>query len=597
MPNITVNHQVLEYDSKIDKNLLSCLLRHGVLIENPCAGKGVCGKCKVQIIGDCPITQAQSSLLKEEEIQAGIRLACMVEVYSDIEVILFEKERKHKILSDGYVPEFEFLPAVSKVCVQIKRASIEDQTPVEEQIRAQVGEVSIDYKVWQNFSFEAGTWTAVCIKEEDKTRVCALELGDTTKESYGLAIDIGTTTVVVSLISLMDGKELGSASAINAQKEMGLDVLSRITYETEYPKEGKEKLQSTMVHSLNQLIEQVCNQCDVSMERIYEAAIAANSTMMHMLLGIDARTIGKSPYAPIFINSKNIKASQIGLKVSSGARIYTLPSVSAYIGADISAGAYVCGLHKTNDKILFIDIGTNGEIVLSNKGKMLCCSCAAGPALEGMNISCGMRAAEGAIEDVHITEEGVQLKVIGDTKPVGICGSGILAVGRELVRTGLLQKNGTFIKKEKLLKEDYRYPMIQMEGKKRNFVLSKSSNLMITQSDIRQLQFAKGAILSGFLALLNEAGIDMSELNQVMIAGQFGAHLSPDSLTGTGILPKEVEDKIVYVGNSSKTGAYMALMSVDARKELEETAKKMRYMELSNTKEYERLFASCTLFE
>jgi len=319
--------------------------------------------------------------------------------------------------------------------------------------------------------------------------------------------------------------------------------------------------------------------------------------MMHFLLGIDATSIGNAPYAPVFVKSKNILAKVIGLNAADGARLYCLPSVSAYIGADIVAGAYVCELHKATENILFIDIGTNGEIVLLSGGKLLSCSCAAGPALEGMNISSGMRAADGAIEDVKITESGIEIKVIGSEEPIGLCGSGILAAVRELIRTGFVKKSGTFIKKEALEESDYRYNMLQIDGKRREFVLTSSPNkILITQADVRQVQLAKGAILSGFYALLKQANIDMSKLHKVMIAGQFGAHLPADSLVGTGILPQEIKDKLVYVGNSSKTGAYMALMSAPAKIQLQELANKMDYMELGASEGYERLFAQCLLF-
>lgn len=319
--------------------------------------------------------------------------------------------------------------------------------------------------------------------------------------------------------------------------------------------------------------------------------------MMHLLLGIDATSIGMSPYSPIFTKSKNILAKDIGLKAAPGARLYCLPSVSAYIGADIVAGAYVCQLHKAKENVLFIDIGTNGEIVLSNHGKLLSCSCAAGPALEGMNISSGMRAAEGAIEDVRITESGVEVQVIGDKRPIGICGSGILAVVKELLRTELVKKDGAFIKKEKLEESDYRYDMIQLDGRKRQFILESSPDqILITQGDIRQVQLAKGAILSGFYALLRKANIDMDNLDKVIVAGQFGAHLSADSLVGIGILPEKVEDKLVYVGNSSKTGAYMALMSANVKEEIEQLAHQIDYMELGASEGYEKLFAACLIF-
>ncbi|WP_347352723.1 ASKHA domain-containing protein, partial [Acetoanaerobium noterae] len=432
----------------------------------------------------------------------------------------------------------------------------------------------------------------------DKDKVIAIEKGNTTDNIYGLAIDIGTTTVAADLVDMKSGKAILSSSDINPQKKFGLDVLTRITYALENEEQAVKNLQHEIVNLINKMTFEMCMSANISKEHIYEVSVAANTTMLHFLLGIKSNSIGKSPYAPVFVKSKYIKASRIGININSNGKLYCLPGVSSYIGSDIVAGAFVAKLHDSKDNILFIDIGTNGEIVLASKGKLLSCSCAAGPALEGMNISCGMRGEAGAIEDMVIDKEQVRLSVIGgEQQPIGICGSGILAALRELLKTGIVKKDGSFIKKEKLAEDDYRQKYIRLNGKKREFMIEdKAKTLYITQSDIRQIQLAKGAILSGFYALLNKSGISINELDKVVIAGQFGSHLSVDSLTGTGILPKEVESKITYVGNSSKTGAYMALMSDDIKKDLEQIAKTIDYMELGASDGYERLFADCLLF-
>ena len=501
----------------------------GVFVDNPCNGKGICGKCKVRVLsgGVSAMTASEERLLKPEEIQRGIRLSCMTEVMGDTEIELLSKERKYNVLTKGYMPEFE------------------------------------------RDRFNGG---------------------------YGVVIDIGTTTVVTALIDLKTGEELANASMINAQKRYGLDVLTRITYEYEHPDCGINDLQQAIVNSINGMIEEACKEADVNREEIREIDVAANCTMMHMLLGADARSIGRSPYKPEFTEAKILPARDIGIEAAKDALLYCLPQVSAYIGADIVAGTYVCELHKERGNVLFIDIGTNGEIVLASKGRLLCCSCAAGPALEGMNISSGMRAAEGAIEDVRITRQGIEVDVIGGQEPAGLCGSGILAVVKELLRTGIVKKTGAFVKKEKLDKADYRYPMIRLNGTKREFILFKEPELLVTQGDVRQVQLAKGAILSGFTALLGKAGIGMEDLDKVMIAGQFGAHLPAESLIGTGILPKEVEGRLVYVGNSSKTGAYMTLMSGKVKQEIEALAGEMEYMELAETENYERIFTESMIF-
>ena len=544
MPKIRVIPSGQEYEYKAGKNLLEILLDKKVFVDNPCNGKGTCGKCKIKIVSGnvAALGETEERFLTKEEIETGVRLSCLIIPEGDLEIELLQKERQHKVLTKGYVPEFVFEPFVKEM---------------------------INEAEWN----EEG------------------------KQVYGVAVDIGTTTVACSLVNIYTGEEVAETSGINAQKHFGLDVLTRITYEIEHPENGKQELQKALVDSLNEMIEELCCQSGVKKENIYEVVVAANCTMLHMLLGVSSVSLGKAPYMPVFTEAKNVKASEIGIHVAEEGRIYCLPSVSAYIGADIVAGVYVCSLQKENGNVLFIDIGTNGEIVLANKGHLLCCSCAAGPALEGMNISSGMRAANGAIEDITITKEGIKLKVIGEEQPAGLCGSGILAVVQELLKTGVLKKDGAFVKINQLEEGNYCKEYLRLNGVKREFVITKEpKELLVTQSDIRQVQLAKGAILSGFIALLQKAGIQMNDLDKVMIAGQFGAHLPAESLVGIGVLPKEVKDKLVYVGNTSKTGAYMALMSVKAREEMEQLAKSMDYVELGAMEGYERLFIECLSF-
>lgn len=576
--------------------LLQTLLAHGVFVDNPCNGTGVCGKCKVRGLGNnenligavSEMTETERKLLKPEEIAGGVRLSCMTKVYGDIQVELLQKERKHRVLTGGYMPQFE------------------------------------------PDSFDGG---------------------------YGVAVDIGTTTVAMALIDLATGEEVANASDINAQKHFGLDVLTRITYEYEHGETGIQELQKAIVDSMNGMLAEMCAHVDAKTQTIFggdkqlhqygdredrnnksinscrseirEIVVAANCTMTHMLLGVDARSIGRAPYAPVFKEAQVRLASEIGLHAAEDTKVYCLPQVSSYIGADIVAGAYVCEMEKQTGNVLFIDIGTNGEIVLASGGKLLSCSCAAGPALEGMNISCGMRAADGAIEDIRMKADGVEIDVIGGGEPAGLCGSGILAAVRELIKNGFLKKTGAFVQVEALAEDDWRKNVLRNEAVaemnqseseetitaggrktartvKREAVIWEqpasgqnsqgSSAVIVTQDDVRQVQLAKGAILSGFTALLKKAGITMEELDKVLIAGQFGAHLPAESLVGVGILPAEVKEKIVYVGNSSKTGAYMALMSKQARLDMEALAENIDYFELAETNDYERVFAECMRF-
>ena len=589
---IPKENKVLEYEA--GKDLLRILMESDVFVDSPCNGKGTCGKCKVRILkGEIPpVSETEEGFLNEEERRSGVRLSCLVIPNGDLSVEILQTEGKHEVLSTGYLPEFAFKPAISKKVVGIEKPTLQHQIPYEEAICNALGMDQLDWRILTAHKKIEEKMTAVYYDEE----LIALEPGDTTDQLYGVAIDIGTTTVVTALIDVSTGKELATAAMINPQKKFGLDVLTRITYQMEHV-EATKKLQSAIVDGINSLMEELLEKSGIHRKNIYEIVVSGNCTMLHFLLGIEATSIGVSPYAPVFLRSKTIPAGDIGIEGAVGARLYALPSVSAYIGADIVAGAYVAELHRTKKNLLFIDIGTNGEIVLSKGGSLVSCSCAAGPALEGMNISSGMRAAEGAVEEVKITEDGIDLQVIGNAEPIGICGSGILSVMKELLRVGLVKKNGAFIKKEKLEPGDYREDLIRLDGTKRTFVLKNvPKELLITQGDVRQVQLAKGAILSGFYALLNNAGMDMSNLDKVLIAGQFGAHLSPDSLVGTGILPEDVSEKLEYIGNASKTGAYMALMSTQVKRDIEALANTMDYMELGTTEGYERLFAKSLQF-
>ena len=529
MPKLILSPGQETFPCQMGDTIMHALLEHALFIDNPCNGKGLCGKCRVRVLsgGVTPVTETEKSFLKEEDIRSGIRLSCMARITGDVTVALLKTESGHKVLSGGKIPAF--------------------------------------------------------------TR-------DTVSSGKGVCIDIGTTTVVTSLIDLPTGKELASASDINAQKHFGLDVLTRITYEYEHPETGIKDLQNAIVTSLNKLIQSACQKAGVSSDDILKISVAANCTMMHTLLGVDARPIGRAPYRPVFLNSRLLPAREIGLDVSEKAMLYCLPQVSAFIGADIVAGVMVAGLHKNDKNVLFIDIGTNGEIVLATKGRLLTCSCAAGPALEGMNISSGMRASAGAIEDVQMTKAGITCKTIGDCAPQGLCGSGILSVLKELLRTGIVKPTGAFVKPDKLPDTDWRKPYIRMDGKKREFVLSTDPLLIVTQSDIRQVQLAKGAILSGFMALLKKARLSMDDLDAVVIAGQFGAHLPAASLVGTGILPPGVKDKITYIGNASKTGAYMTLLSQSVTRDMATIASKMEYMELAESEDYEQIFMEAMIF-
>lgn len=593
MININIPRKNKTITTEVGEKLYKILLDNDEFIDGPCGGRGTCGRCKIKYIsGQIPsITEDEKKLLSEEELNAGMRLACLVKPTSDIEIDIIDQEKNHKVLTGGFIPKFNINPAIWKKIINIDKPTLGITTTYEELFAKVLDIKELDLSVLKGLKMQLGKFTAVY----NENKLIGLEYGDTTDEIYGIAVDIGTTTVVASLIDLKTGEEIASEAEINAQKNFGQDVLTRITYVVEHGEQGTLELQKSIVNSLNKMVNRICEKKNINKNRIYEMSIAANSTMIHMLLGVEAISLGRSPYAQIFSSAKNIIASDIFLdSMSRFARVSTLPSISSYIGADIVAGTFVADLHNTDRKILFIDIGTNGEIVLSDKGRLVSCSCAAGPALEGMNISKGMRASDGAIEEIKINEDEITFEVIGGINPIGLCGSGILAAIREMISCGLINERGNIVKPELLDSDDFRHKYIIMENKKR--FIKITDNIRITQGDIRQVQLAKSAILSGFIALVKHVGIELADLDEVIVAGQFGSHLPVESLVGTGILPKGVKDKIRYIGNSSKTGAYLYLMSLDSRKEMNSLSKKMEYMELSVSEGYEKLFIKSSRF-
>lgn len=538
-------------DCREGATLLEALSTLGVRLETPCNGRGTCGKCKVGAhtagggpdLPDAPdplgplgpLDPQEARLLSAEEVAAGVRLACLARVGDDVtvEVPRLRAERDALTRGRGGLP---FAP-------------------------------------------------------------------DRTNTGVGAAVDLGTTTVACSLVRLADGVALASASCLNGQARFGADVFTRISHEidggeTDGGETARLEMQGAAVRSVGEVIDDACRKAGIDPAEVREVAVAANCTMTHMLLGADARPLGRAPYRPAFTQARIVPAASLGIEVAPDASLYCLPQASAFIGGDIVAGALVCGMGSLPGSTLFVDIGTNGELVLAYGDRLLCTSCAVGPALEGMNISCGMRAEEGAVEDARFDNGSLQLTVIGDAPPVGLCGSGVLALTRELVAHGIIEARGTIARPEAFDENDPRRSLIRVdENGKRRLVFGPYGNLALTQTDVRQVQTAKAALLSGVLTLLDAAGLRPDEVDRVLVAGQFGAHLPASSLMGTGLLPQEFAERIEYVGNTSLIGATATLVSSRTRKVAEELAARMGYVDLSCTPGYERLFAKCTRFE
>lgn len=594
--NIKINGTIHYIDpgQMEEQSLLEWLIDQGYSIPHPCMGGGKCGKCKVKVNHpiDQPVTAEEDKLLSDEEQAENHRLACRLKLTNSMSVELLDtKPQAHPILNSGFLPDIRLQPNVKAKTFELNWSKSSVIKSWAEAIKKRLPAMDLKLYALASFKPEESHHTAICIGQE----VVSFIYPKNKLSLYGLAIDIGTTTIVLTLVDLLTGNIVKTMSDINPQTTHGLDVLSRITYVMVNESNGLQKLQKLVVKSINQMIKTICIEMKIDKDSIYEVTVAANPTMTHLLLGLSPNTLGKAPFIPMINESQRLKASQLGIKgVHQEASLTTLPLVSAYVGSDIVAGALIAQ-YKSKNTFLLIDIGTNGEIVLQHKGQLVSCSCAAGPAMEGMNISSGMKASTGAIEDVHISQEGIQLAVIGDSEPKGLCGSGVLATMREALAMGLVNKRGRIVHPDDL-DQPYLKKLIGVnENGKRWINLTKQ--IKFTQADVRQIQLAKGSILAAIYTLLEAREVGVDQVDQVIVAGQFGAHVKEESLIGVDIVPREFSGKIEYIGNSSHSGAYLSLISTEVRQDLIDLAQSLDYIELSLSNAYERRFAKCAQFK
>ncbi len=429
-----------------------------------------------------------------------------------------------------------------------------------------------------------------------KDKIIGRERGNTTSLNYAVAVDIGTTTVVVSLVDMNRQKEIEAMSLINPQNSYGLDVVSRI----QKAKNKKDLLtmQRMVKNTVNKCIGELSLRRKVKKENIYAVAAAGNPTMMHLFLGVSPKSLGEAPYLPAFFAPIPLPAKKLGINICDFGLVYCLPLVSGYIGGDVVAGIIAISSLLKNRTSFLIDLGTNGEIVLFHQGKMVACSCAAGPALEGANISCGMLAQNGAIEKVIIDVRAgyepaltIKCKTIGNKKAVGICGSGIIEGVAELVRVGIVDKSGRLQTNENL--------KLNKKLVQERFILASSKNgkvIYISQEDIRNVQLAKAAISSGIKVLLKEANLSFKKIDRIYIAGAFGKSLQAKSLSMIGIIPPAFIDRVFLVGNTCLSGAVLCLLSSNEVKEAEKIAKDIYCVELFTYPGYEKLFVEELLF-
>src|SRR4030042_5646118 len=603
---------------KVNKGttILEALERAGINIDTPCGGKGTCGKCKILVTkGINAITAIEKKLLSEGEIKKGFRLACQAKLFQDsiVEIPLEIKLDFKRVFSSNSKGDihrtknnFSIESNLKKVFLDLEEPSLDDQRSDWERIKDGLSSKKIENISNLKTSVEILKKIPVLMREANfkitvilyNNEIIDIENGETTTSNYGIAFDIGTTTVAGYLIDLESGEELFAVAKTNPQIIHGDDVISRIGF-AEQSKGGLEKLQKEIVVTLNEIIRETTQKAEIDKSNIYQTIIVGNTCMHHLFLGLNPINLAPSPYIPVIKEILNLKVKDIpGLSLNPTANIYMLPNISAFVGADILAGILSTSMWRQDKTVLFVDLGTNGEVVLGSKGELWACSTAAGPAFEGSRISSGMRAAEGAIDKVKIENESVIYKVIEDGKVRGICGSGLIDLIAELLKLGLINKSGKLIDREEgnfELSEEIK-KRITKEKEGNRFLLAKSDETIVgkpiylTQKDIREVQLAKAAVYAGIKILLKEVNIPPEDIQEILLAGAFGNFIDKKSAVRIGLIPNLPLKKIESVGNAAGRGAEITLCSNKLRELSQEISKKVKYIELSSRPDFQEEF-------
>ena len=589
-----------EAEVEAGTSLLNAAFKAGVSIESDCGGAGKCGKCKVAVQkGVSPLSPREREYLTPDEIRQNIRLACQAAVKSSaiVSLLAMPSGREH-ILEEGIYRPVLFQPPIKKYFLEIRPSDLKKDQPLDKIveecfIQQGVKKPLISFSCLKRLPSLIGK-NSKCVTALVMDReVLGFEIGDATGKIFGLAVDIGTTTVVGYLFDLRQGTLVGVDSALNSQSALGSDVVSRIEYALN-TKGGLNKLHKMVVETINHIVENLCSATQISSKDIYSVVMVGNTTMHHLFLGISPQLLSRSPYNPVTGRALHVFAIGLGLKISPMAIVNCLPLVSGFIGSDTVGVVLATGLHRSKIPKMAIDIGTNGEIVLTDGKTMVACSCAAGPAFEGAQIQCGMRGVSGAIDRVEFLGSSFQYHVIDEVAPEGICGSGLVDAVAAMRKADLVTEDGRLLEEEQTSRSSCSR-MLNRE-KYKQFILSHrdrfsgAKEVVITQKDIRELQLAKGAMMAGIKILLNTLGLKEKDVREAYLAGAFGNYLRPESAIGIGLLPVFENARITQVGNAAGSGAKMALLSTRAFNETLRIARRIRYVELAKVPDFQQQF-------
>jgi uncharacterized 2Fe-2S/4Fe-4S cluster protein (DUF4445 family) len=582
---------------------------NGIAIDSTCGGHGTCKKCKIQVLeGNVPVQRLDARSFTPSQLNAGWRLACLAQATADLTIEVPPLTTRPKAATLGVGRQVILRPSVQKRYVELDEPSLSDQRSDLQRVYDSIDDLELTPdlhalqrlpKVLREADFKV---TAVIVDDV----LVDVEPGDTTDRKFAIAFDLGTTTVVATLIDVTTGTPGAVASMLNKQQPFGGDVITRISATMMDP-EAAGRLRSLARQTLAELAQHVLEEAEVQPAEVYEVAVAGNATMTALVLGVEAEPLGVAPFVMSTTTYPSLLATDLGLVLHPRARAFVFPALGAYVGGDIVAGMLATGMDRDKRTRLFIDVGTNCEIVLSDGDTILSTAAPAGPAFEGGAIRCGMRAADGAIEVVRLdegAEGGLELQVIGDAEPQGLCGSGLVDIVAELVRTGLLDSSGRLVS-DAQAKElaPYVADRLASIGQERVFVLHRPEPtsppeecVYLSQRDVRELQFAKGAIATGWTLLLEQLGLEQRDVQQVLLAGSFGTYLSPAAAVRIGLVPKIPLLRIVSAGNVAGEGAKMSLLSLRERAGAGALLKEVIYVELSDRSDFNDRFVDLLAF-
>ncbi len=596
--------------------LTDAAAKAGIEINQPCGGQGRCGQCAVQVTSG-NVRRRSTMRLSQDDVEQGFAIACQTIIEGDLEVVVPPQEKIQQHLTTGQsaadvsVPE-SYDPSrdqiLQRIPLTLKPPNMEDQTSDWARVRTallgatDLGEINISVAALQKLpaALREGEWqvSAILFAPQGLYSGGQAELIDLLpgliaddEPLWGAAVDIGTTTVKVMLVDLISGEPKGQASEYNAQISRGEDVISRIIFASKGG--GGQTLRELVLGTINELLERACKRGRAKPEKIYHTVVAGNSTMIHLLLQIPPSSIRLAPYITVANHIPVLKAREIGLNTYPEGKVTCLPGVASYVGSDISAGVLSSGMSETDKITLFLDVGTNGEMVLGSKEWLVTCACSAGPAFEGAGVMHGMRATTGAIDEIWINTDSLEAtwRVIGGGKPRGLCGSALISLLAEMLMTGVINKNGRF----DFSRETNRIRKGSHGGE---YVVSWADetdigeDIFLTEVDIDNLMRAKAAIFAGFTVLGDSVGMPLETVEQVLIGGGFGQYINVEKAIQIGLLPDMPWEKFQFLGNTSLKGAYLALLDQKNQKEISEIANKMTYIELSADNRFFDAFTS-----